>query len=89
MLEGEFDVSIEGKSVQNVVKHKNKVWNLIFELGDKNVIMQKFRGKIVIFIKFESKLVLINVNIKQAQFAVIDQERREINLNRGKEKIVD
>ncbi len=51
--------------------------------------MQKFRGKIVIFIKFESKLVLINVNIKQAQFAVIDQERREINLNRGKEKIVD
>ena len=35
MLEGEFDVAIEGKSVQHVVKHKNKVWNLMFELGTK------------------------------------------------------
>ncbi len=48
MLEWEFDFSIEGKGVQHVVKHKNKVWNLIFELGDKDVIMQKFRDKIVI-----------------------------------------
>ena len=49
MLEWEFDVAIEGKNVQHVIKPKNKWWSLISELGDKSVIMQKFGGKIVIF----------------------------------------
>ena len=51
--------------------------------------MQKFRGKIVILSKVESRIILINVNIKQAKFAIIDQERRGINLDKGKEKIMD
>ncbi len=64
MLEWEFDVAIEGKSVHHVVKHKNNVWNLIFEPRDVNGNIQKFRGKIVILPKFESRTVLINVSTK-------------------------
>ena len=39
MLEWEFDVAIEGKNVQNVIKHKNKRWSLNSEPWGKNVIM--------------------------------------------------
>ena len=64
MLEWEFDVSIEGKNVQHAIKHKNKGWSLISELWGKSVNMQKFRGKIVILKKLESRAVLMNVSIK-------------------------
>ena len=64
MLEWEFDVAIEGKSDQHVIKHKNKGWSLIPEPRGKSVIMQKFRGKSVIFLKFVLNAVLINVCIK-------------------------
>ncbi len=89
MLEWEFDVAIEGKSVQHAVKPKNKWWSLISELGDKSVIMQKFGGKIVIFQKFGWWIILINVDFKRVKFAIIDQERREEYIKRGKEKIVE
>ena len=89
MLEWEFDVAIEGKNVQHVIKPKNKWWSLISELGDKSVIMQKFGGKIVIFQKVGWWIILMNVNIKWVKFAIIDQERREDYLKRGKEKIVE
>ena len=39
MLEWEFDVAIEGKNDQHVIKHKNKGWSLISEPWGKNVIM--------------------------------------------------
>ena len=64
MLEWEFDVSIEEKSYQNVIKHKNKVWSLIPEPRGKSVIKQKFRGKSVILLKFVLNAVLMNVCIK-------------------------
>ena len=89
MLEWEFDVAIEGKNVQHVIKPKNKWWSLISELGDKSVIMQKFGGKIVIFQKVGWWIILMHVNIKWVKFAIIDQERREDYLKRGKEKIVE
>ena len=53
MLEWEFDVAIEGKNDQHVIKHKNKGWSLIPEPRGKSVNMQKFRGKIVIFPKYD------------------------------------
>ena len=89
MLEWEFDVAIEGENVQHVIKPKNKWWSLISELGDKSVIMQKFGGNIVIFQKVGWWIILINVNIKWVKFAIIDQERREDYLKRGKEKVVE
>ena len=89
MLEWEFDVAIEGKNVQHVIKPKNKWWSLISELGDKSVIMQKFGGKIVIFQKVGWWIILMNVNIKWVKFAIIDQERREDYLKREKKKIVE
>ena len=58
MLEWEFDVAIEGKSDQHVIKHKNKGWSLIPEPRGKSVNMQKFRGKIVNLPKFELGTVL-------------------------------
>ena len=53
MLEWEIDVAIEGKSDQHVIKHNNKGWSLIPEPKGKSVNMQKFRGKIVIFPKYD------------------------------------
>jgi len=64
MLEWEFDVAIEGKSDHHVIKHKNKGWSLIPEPRGKSVNMQKFRGKIVIFPKFELRTVLNSTLIK-------------------------
>ena len=64
MLEWEFDVAIEGKSDQHVIKHKNKGWSLIPEPRGKSVIMQNFRGKNVILLKFVLNAVLMNVCIK-------------------------
>ena len=89
VLKWEFDIAIEGKNVQHVIKPKNKWWSLISELRDKNVIMQKFGGKIVIFQKVGWWIILINVNIKWVKFTIIDQERREEYIKRGKEKIVE
>ena len=51
--------------------------------------MKKFRGKIIIFPKLELRTILINVSIKSAKSIILDQERRGIDLDRGKEKIVD
>ena len=45
MLEWEFDVAIEGKNDQHVIKHNNKGWSLVSEPRGKSVIMQKFRGQ--------------------------------------------
>ena len=53
MLEWEFDVAIEGKNDQNVIKHKKIGWSLIYELWGKSVNMWKFRGKTVIFQKYD------------------------------------
>ena len=53
MLEWEFDVAIEGKNDKHVIKHKKIGWSLIYELWGKSVSMQKFRGKIVIFPKYD------------------------------------
>ena len=53
MLEWEFDVSIEGKNDQHVIKHKKIGWILIYEIWGKSVNMQKFRGKTVIFQKYD------------------------------------
>ena len=65
MLEWEFDVAIEGKNDQHLTKHNNfGKKKLIFELWGKSVNMQMFRGKIVILQKVESRIVLINLNIK-------------------------
>ena len=64
MLEWEFDVAIEGKSDQHVIKHNNKGWSLISEPRGKSVHMQKFRGKIVILPKFELRTVLNSKLIK-------------------------
>ena len=89
MLEWEFDVAIEGKNVQHVIKHKNKGWSLISEPWGKNVIMQKFRGKIIILKKLESRAVLINVSIKWVKFAILDQEERKSRLDKGNNKVED
>ena len=64
MLEWEFDVAIEGKNDQHVIKHKNKGWSLIPEPRGKSVIMQKFKGKNVILPNFVLNAVLMNVCIK-------------------------
>ena len=39
MLEWEFDVAIEGKNDQHVIKHKKIGWSLIYELWGKSVNM--------------------------------------------------
>ena len=59
MLEWEFDVAIEGKNDQHVIKHKKIRWSLISEPLGKSANMQKFRGKIVILPKFELRINLI------------------------------
>ena len=64
MLECEFDVVIEGKNDQHVIKHKKVGWSLIFEPWGKSANMQKFRGKNVILPKFVLNDVLMNVCIK-------------------------
>ena len=45
MLEWEFDVAIEGKNDQHVIKHKKIGWSLISEPWGKSANMQKFRGQ--------------------------------------------
>ena len=45
MLECEFDVVIEGKNDQHVIKHKKIGWSLIYEPWGKSANMQKFRGQ--------------------------------------------
>ncbi len=58
-----------------------------FQPWVKNVIMLKFRGKIVILPKLESGAVLINVSIKWIKFAILDQEERNSRLDKGKNKV--
>ena len=64
MLECEFDVAIKGKNDQHVIKHKEIGRGLIYEPWGKSVNMQKFRGKIVVFPKFELRTVLNSTLIK-------------------------
>ena len=64
MLEQEFDVAIEGKNDQHVIKHKKIGWGLIYEPWGKSVNMWKFRGKMVILPKFVLGAVLTSVCIK-------------------------
>ena len=45
MLEWEFDVAIEGKNDQHVIKHKKIGWSLISKPWGKSANMQKFRGQ--------------------------------------------
>ena len=45
MLEWEFDVAIEGKNDQHVIKHNKIGWSLIFEPWGKSENMLKFRGQ--------------------------------------------
>ena len=49
MLEWEFDVSIEGKNDQHVIKNKKIGWSLISKPWGKSANMQKFRGQNKIF----------------------------------------
>ena len=64
MIECEFDVVIEGKNDQHVIKHKKIGWSLNYEPWGKSANMWKCRGKNVILPKFGSRTVLINVSIK-------------------------
>ena len=45
MLECDFDIAIEGKNDQHVIKHKKIGWSLISEPWGKSANMQKFRGQ--------------------------------------------
>ena len=51
MLECEFDVAIEWKNDQHVIKHKKIGWSLNYEPWGKSANMWKFRGKNIILQK--------------------------------------